>query len=50
MKTILLLIISNSVAMILASLAFWMVMHDKPYYGWVILASAATAVYQKKES
>lgn len=43
-----LLLISNAPAIILASMAFVMAMYDKPYYGWVIVASLACAVYPKK--
>lgn len=50
MKTIALILISNIPAIIFASLAFWMVMNDKPYYGWVIFASLACAVYSKKSN
>lgn len=34
----------NVVAIILALLACYMVYADKPYYGWVILASVITVV------
>lgn len=39
MKTFLILLAVNIVAMILAALAFWMVVNDKPNYGWVIFAA-----------
>jgi len=50
MKQFLGIIALNIVAIILASLAFWMAVNDKPYYGWVIFAAVITIALPKKIS
>jgi hypothetical protein len=48
MKQFFLLLAANAIAIILASLACYMVYTDKKGYGWVIFAALICAVYPKK--
>lgn len=38
MKSVFILLITNTPAILLILLSGWMIFNDKPYYGWVIFA------------